>query len=182
METTERPLNAYAAEVGEHGDERRGVPLPLGAHGYGQGVNFALFSRHASRVRLELFDHPADTAPSRTVDLDPVRNRTGDVWHVWLRGIRSGQLYAYRVDGPYRPWEGHRFNFHRLLLDPHAGAISHLPDWDFGPARGYAPAAPEADLVASTEDNAGTMPKCVFTLEHFDWQQDLPPRHPGPGR
>ena len=90
----------------------------------GGGVNFAIFSRNASRVRLELFDHPEDAAPARVIDLDSARNRTGDVWHVWVKGIGPGQLYAYRVDGPYEPSEGHRFNFNRLLLDPFATAIS----------------------------------------------------------
>ena len=104
------------------------------------------FSRHASRVRLELFDHPEDATAARVIDLDPARNRTGDVWHVWVEGIRPGQLYAYRVDGPYQPREGHRFNFNKLLLDPFATAISRLPTWDFGPARGYDPSAPEARL------------------------------------
>ena len=90
MDGPTRPLNDYVAAVSERSEQRRGCALPLGAHAYRDGVNFALFSRHACRVRLELYDRPADTAPSRVVDLDPVRNRSGDVWHVWLRGIRSG--------------------------------------------------------------------------------------------
>ncbi len=177
MNTPARPLHDYVAAVSEHTDERRGFPLPLGTHEYGKGVNFALFSRHASRVRLELFDQPLDLTPARVVDLDPLRNRTGDVWHVWIEGIRSGQLYAYRVDGPYQPRDGHRFNFHKLLLDPFATAISRIPHWDFGPACGYDPAA-EQDLVPSTLDDADDMPKCVFTHEYFHWQDDLPLRHP----
>ncbi len=152
--------------------------MPLGTHEYAGGVNFALFSRHASRVRLELFDRSADAKPSRVVDLDPARHRTGDVWHVWVDGIRTGQFYAYRVDGPYSPREGHRFNFNRLLLDPFATAISPLPDWDFGAARGYDPSVPERDLVCSKVDDAGSMPKCVFTHEHFHWHDDRPLRHP----
>ncbi|MEP7153613.1 MAG: alpha-amylase family glycosyl hydrolase, partial [Nitrospira sp.] len=155
-----------------------GLPLPMGTHEYGGGVNFACFSRHASRVRLELYDQPMDATPSRVIDLDPTRNRTDDVWHVWVEGILSGQLYAYRVGGPYHPGEGHRFNFNRLLLDPFATAITQLTHWDFGPARGYDPAASEADLVCATVDNAGTMPKCVFMHEDFHWQDDQPPRHP----
>ena len=143
----------------------------------GGGVNFALFSRHASRVRLELFDLPVDATPARVIDLDPLRNRTGDMWHVWVEGIRPGQLYAYRVDGPYQPREGHRFNLHKLLLDPFAPAISRLPNWDFGPARGYDPSAPEG-VICSSLDDAGAMPKCVFTREHFRWQDDRPLRHP----
>ncbi len=178
MNTPERPLHDYAAEVSEHTEVRSGVPLPLGTHESAGGVNFAIFSRHASRVRLELFDSPADTTPVKVIDFDPARHRTGDVWHVWVEGIRSGQLYGYRVDGPYQPKEGHRFNFNKLLLDPFATAISGLLDWDFGPARGYDPSAPEQDLVISKADDAGSMPKCVFTHEHFHWHDDLPLRHP----
>jgi len=176
MNMPERPLDDYVAEVSEHTEVRRGVPLPLGPHESGGGVNFALFSRHATRIRLELFDQPADAKPSRVVDFDPARNRTGEVWHVWVEGIRPGQLYAYRVDGPYQPEQGHRFNFNRLLLDPFATAISPLPDWDFGPARGYDPSAPERG--PSKLDDAGAMPKCVFTREDFHWHDDQPLRHP----
>jgi isoamylase len=82
------------------------------------------------------------------------------------------------VDGPYEPGEGHRFNFNRLLLDPFATAISRLPTWEFGPARGYDPSVPDGDSVCSKVDNAGAMPKCVFTQEHFQWHEDRPPRHP----
>src|SRR5208283_5539002 len=166
LTTFERPLHDYVAEVSEQTDVRVGVPLPLGTYACDEGVNFAFFSRNASRVRLELFDHPEDATAARVIDLDPARNRTGDVWHVWIEGIQPGQLYAYRVDGPYQPRDGHRFNFNKLLLDPFATAISQLPDWDFGPARGYDPSAPERDLVCSKVDDAGAMPKCVFTHEY----------------
>ncbi len=178
MNTPVRPLEDYVAEVSEHTAVRRGVPLPLGTSESRGGVNFSLFSRHASRVRLELFDQPADAAPSRVIDLDPARNRTGDVWHVWVDGIGTGQLYGYRVDGPYQPGAGHRFNFSKLLLDPFATAISPLPDWDFGAARGYDASVPEPDSVSSSSDDAGAMPKCVFTNEHFHWHDDLPLKHP----
>jgi glycogen operon protein len=178
MNHVERPLHDYAADVCEQSDVRSGLPLPLGAHGSDGGVNFALFSRHASRVRLELFDQADDAASTRAIDLDPARNRTGDVWHVWVQGLRSGQLYAYRVDGPYQPGDGHRFNFSKLLLDPFATAVSQRSHWDFGPARGYDPLAPEPDPERSSEDDAGTMPKCVFVHESFHWHDDLPPRRP----
>ena len=178
IDTPERPLHDYLAEVSEHTEVRRGVPLPLGAHISGHGVNFAFFSRHPDRVRLELFDRLVDATPARVIDLDPARHRTGDVWHVWVEGIRSGQLYAYRVDGPYQPEKGHRFNHNKLLLDPYATAITRLPDWDFGPARGYDPSAPEKDLAFSKTDDTGAMPKCVFTHEHFHWKQDRPLLHP----
>jgi len=174
----ERALEDYLEAVSEQSDVRDGVPLPQGAYALGDGVNFALFSRHATGVRLELFDHPEAAEPARAIELDPTRNRTGDVWHVWVRGVGSGQLYGYRVDGPYRPGEGHRFDFNKLLLDPFATAIAPVSDWDFSRALGYDPLAPEKDLVRSENDDAGAMPKCVFTQAHFDWGEDRPPRHP----
>ena len=125
--TKQRELRDYISDTSEHADVRAGSPMPLGTHESDGGVNFAIFSRYATRVRLEFFDHPDDAAPGRAIDLDSARNRTGDVWHVWVKGIGSGQLYAYRVDGSYEPDKGHRFNFKKLLLDPFATAISHLP-------------------------------------------------------
>src|SRR5579864_8804865 len=94
---------------------RSGVPLPLGAHARGDGVNFAIFSRHATGVRLDLFDRPGAAAPARTIILHADRNKTGDIWHVWVAGIRPGQLYGYRLAGPHAPREGHRFNPVKLL-------------------------------------------------------------------
>ena len=174
------PLNLpdFISKISEHADVRAGSPMPVGAHESNDGVNFALFSRNATRVRLEFFNHPEDAAPTRAIDLDSARNRTGDVWHVWVKGIASGQLYAYRVDGAYEPNKGHRFNFKKLLLDPFATAISHLPHWDFTSALGYDPSSPEKDLTPSKLDNAGTMPKCVFVNDPFNWAGDQPPRHP----
>ncbi len=163
--------------LSESGDVQEGNPIPGGARSRGEGVNFSFFSRHATRVRLEFYNGAVDATPSRVIDLDPIRNRTGDVWHVWVRGIESGQLYAYRVDGPYRPGEGDRFNSHKLLFDPYATAITGIDNWDFTPARGYDSSSNLADLSFSALDDAGSMPKCVFTHEHFDWQNDSPPKH-----
>jgi glycogen operon protein len=175
---TKRELRNYISDVSEHADVRVGLPLPLGTQARGEGVNFALFSRHGSRVRLELYDRPEDASPARIIDLDPAGHRTGDVWHVWVKGIVPGQFYAYRMDGPYAPGEGHRFNFNRLLLDPFAAAISNLPPWDFAEARGYDPASTEKDLAPSKLDNSKSMPKCVYVNDPFDWKEDQPLRHP----
>jgi isoamylase len=147
-----------------------------GTHEQDDGVHFALFSRHATAVRLELYEHADDSSPLRTIDLDPALHRTGDIWHVWVRGIRAGQLYGYRVDGPYQPESGHRFNPHKLLLDPYARAIERVKNWNLTAARGYDPSDPLADLSISTVDNAGTTPKCVVTRDHFDWDADIPPK------
>ena len=164
MITPERQLDDYVADVSECTGIRRGAPLPLGTHERGGGVNFAIFSRNATRVRLELYGHPEDAAPARVIDLDSASNRTGDVWHVWVEGIGSGQLYAYRMDGPYEPGEGHRFNLNRLLLDPFATAISRLPPWDFASARGYDPLVPEQDLALSKPPRfmPGILLRCNF--------------------
>ena len=164
--TPQRELRDYISEISERADVRAGSPLPLGTQESGGGVNFAIFSRYASRVRLEFFDHPEDAAPSRAIDLDSARNRTGDVWHVWVEGIGSGQLYAYRVDGPYEPNKGHRFNFKKLLLDPFATAISQLPSWDFAAALGYDPSSPKKDLVPSQLDNAGRCRNAFLSTTH----------------
>jgi isoamylase len=164
-----------SAEVGE---VQAGNPLPIGgAHQQGMGVNFVLFSRHATGVRLEFYRNSEDSSPSRIIDFDPVRHRTGDVWHVWVRDIPAGQLYAYRVEGPYLPEEGHRFNPHKLLLDPYARAIAGIENWDFLAARGYDSSSSLTDLSFSTIDNAATTPKCIFTHDHFDWEMDSPPKH-----
>ena len=170
LTTSERPLHDYVAEVSERTDVRVGVPLPLGTYALGEGVNFALFSRYASRVRLELFDHSEDAKAARVIDLG---SRAQPHWRRVARlggGIGHGQLYAYRVDGPYQPKDGHRFNFNKLLLDPCATAISRLPAVGFcSSARGYDPSAPEKDLAISKVDNSRSMPKCVFIDEPFEW-------------
>lgn len=171
--------NGVAAAPSEEGEIQSGNPLPIGgAHEQGAGVNFVLFSRHATGVRLELYQNPDDSSPSRIISLDPLRHRTGDVWHVWVRGIPAGQLYGYRIEGPYLPEEGHRFNSHRLLLDPYARALAGVRNWDFQAARGYDSSSSLTDLSFSSVDNASTTPKCIFTGDDFDWETDSPPKHP----
>ncbi len=97
------------------------------------------------------------------------------------RWNQHGQLYAYRVDGPYEPEQGHRFNFNKLLMDPCAKSITRLPAWNFQLALGYEQGpeqGPEQDLTFSTQNNSSSTPKCVFVNEPFDWGQDEPLRHP----
>ena len=95
-----------------------GLSSPLGATMSDDGVNFSLFSRHATGVELQFFERPDDSRPSRAVRLDPLANRTYHYWHVFVPGIHSGQLYGYRVDGPSDPARGMRFDAGKLLLDP----------------------------------------------------------------
>ncbi|HVJ08375.1 MAG TPA: glycogen debranching protein GlgX [Acidisarcina sp.] len=157
---------------------RSGTPLPLGAHTRGNGVNFAIFSRNATGVRLDFFDHREDSVPSRSILLDSSRNKTGDIWHVWLEGIRPGQLYGFRFAGPYAPYEGHRFNPDKLVVDPYARAVALVPGCDFLPALGYDSSSPQKDLSFSEVDDTATAPKCIVMHADFDWQGDQPLRHP----
>src|SRR3954447_20962978 len=133
-----------------------GQPHPLGATWDGSGVNFALFSEHTEAVDLCLFDEP--TGASETVRIR-MREQTDLVWHIYLPDARPGQFYGYRVQGPWDPRRGHRFNPEKLLLDPYARAISGPIEWSntmFGYRLG---AGPDADLVRDTSDSGPFMPK-----------------------
>ena len=155
-----------------------GLPLPLGVHFRDSGANFAVFSRHATQVWLELFDDPEAAVPTHRIKLTTDLHRTGDVWHVWVGGLTPGQLYGYRADGPYAPHEGHRYNSNRLLIDPYARGITHLEGWDFRTARGYDPDAPRRDLVPSTTGNTADAPKCIVTDKQIIRWREQPLKHP----
>lgn len=156
---------------------RSGSALPLGAHVRGAGVNFALFSRHATGVRLDLFERPDDEMPVRSIILNPTRNRTGDIWHVWLEGIRPGQPYGFHVAGPFAPADGHRFNTDKLLIDPYATAIAMPEHCNYTALLGYDPESPLKDLSLSSADDAASAPKGIITDAHFNWQGDQPLCH-----
>jgi isoamylase len=127
---TEQHVANGFAESPEKSESQTGSPLPIGnAYQSGDEVNFVLFSCHATRVRLELYRHPDDSSPTGIINLDSVRHRTVDIWHIWVRGIAVGQLYGYRIQRPYQPEEGHRSNPHKLLLEPYARAIAGVEKW-----------------------------------------------------
>ena len=153
-----------------------GVPAPLGASWDGEGTNFAVFSEHASRVELCLFEQPGDAREAGRVEL---RERTGDIWHGYLPDTRPGQAYGYRVHGPYAPHLGHRFNPAKLLLDPYAKAISGTIGWSDALA-GYPVRSsdPDRDLIADDTDSAAAMPKSIVVDSAFTWGNDRPPRIP----
>ena len=152
-----------------------GFPQPFGATIVPGGVNFALFSRHATSVTLELYEEPSSGKAFFEYKFDPSINRTGDVWHVELQGIADGTLYGYRVDGPYIPEEGFRFNKNKLLLDPYAKALTGDFIWDLTQSCGYDISSSDKDLSFSHVDNAGFMPKCIVVDDkNFDWQGDRP--------
>ena len=171
-------FRAYAEGLLETGSVRRGRPIPLGVELRDGGVNFAVFSRHATQIWLELYKEPTDEEPTELIGLDPHANRTGNIWHVWVERLEPGQLYGYRADGPYQPESGHRFNPHKLLIDPYAEAITHLDGWDFKQAVGFVPMSAKRDLSFSTNENAGVTPKCVVTQHDFDWGHDALMKRP----
>ncbi len=146
----------------------------FGAIWDGEGVNFAIFSQNASGVELCLYD---ESDPSRETHRIPLTERTHGVWHCYSPDIRPGQLYAYRVHGPYAPAQGMRFNHHKVLLDPYAYAIAGRIQWDDS-VFGYEVGHPDQDLSFSTSDSAPYVPKCVVVDQAFTWGDDRPPKIP----
>ena len=155
-----------------------GKPMPLGATCYDKYTQFAVFSRHAKAVRLQFFNKSDDRAAAWEINLDPEHCRTGDIWHVAVRGIKPGQLYGYRMDGPYEPEKGHRFNRHKLLVDPYARAVTGNFDWSLSDAKGYDADSATGDLSFSDMDSAGGAPKCIVIRDDFRWGEDRHPRIP----
>ena len=150
-----------------------GRPFPQGATWDGQGVNFALFSEHATGVELCLFDDRG----RRELQRIPMSDQTDQVWHCYLPEARPGQLYGYRVHGPYQPQQGHRFNPHKLLLDPYAKAIVGSLAWSDAHF-GYRIGSQRADLSQDRRNNASGMPKCQVIDPAFSWGDDRNPRTP----
>ena len=151
-----------------------GNPHPLGATWDGEGVNFAIYSEHASAVELCLFDRSTASVPLQRVAMPQA---TDHVWHAYLPDARPGALYGYRVDGPYAPEEGHRFNRNKLLIDPYARALSGLVRWS-DDLYGYVVGDPAEDLSFDRRDSAGSVPKCVVVDPAFTWGDDHPPATP----
>ncbi|HXF78173.1 MAG TPA: glycogen debranching protein GlgX [Usitatibacter sp.] len=154
-----------------------GKPYPLGATWDGQGVNFAIYSRHADKVELCLFDETGRRETARI----PLRERTDFAWHGYLPQVRPGQLYGYRVHGPYKPEEGHRFNSHKLLLDPYATSIVGSIKWSDAHF-GYTIGNKREDLSCDRRDDAASMPKCQVIDSAFSWGDDRAPVVPSSDR
>jgi isoamylase len=150
-----------------------GSPYPLGATWDGLGVNFAVFSAHAERIDLCLFD-PSGRRQVQTFSLPEC---TDEVWHGYLPNARAGLLYGYRAYGPYDPHNGHRFNHHKLLLDPYAHRIAGDLRWSDA-LFGYRVHSARADLSFDRRDSAPGVYKAVVTDESFNWADDRPPNIP----
>ncbi len=163
-------------ELSQHTEKTVGLGhhWPLGATALADGVNFALYAQHAHEVWLLLFD-TADGPPTDTIRLC---HRTRHIWHCFVEGIGHGQLYGYRVVGPYDPASGLRFNPHKLLLDPYAKAVSGKFRNTDNLLLAYDAASPDKDLVMDTRDNSACVPRGVVIDDNFDWLGDEPPDLP----
>jgi isoamylase len=140
----------------------KGRAYPLGATVQGNGVNFAIFSKNATAVQLLLFDRVDAPYPSHVFDLHPEIHKTFYYWHIFVQGIGHGQLYGYRVDGPYQPEKGHRFNKLKLLLDPYARSVACEPHWSRAEAYGFG------------DNTATAMKSVVIDASDYDWEGDEP--------
>ncbi len=153
-----------------------GAPYPLGATCDGAGVNFSIFSEHATGATLCLFGG-AGIAGNIEIARIPLVERTEHVWHAYVHGLRPGQRYGYRVSGPYDPPAGHRFNSAKLLLDPYARALDRMPRWHDS-MFGYRATAVAAVSRPDPRNSAPAMPKCVVVDSAYDWEGDRKPAIP----
>ena len=152
---------------------REGMPHPRGAAWDGDGVNFSLFSAHATAVELCLFDGNGE----RELERIALPEYTDEIWHGYLEGAAPGLVYGYRVHGPYEPEQGHRFNPNKLLIDPYARELIGSLTWD--PACfGYTMGAENEDLSFDDRDSAPFVPKAVIVDPGFDWLRHVSPRVP----
>jgi isoamylase len=147
-----------------------GKPYPQGATWDGTGVNFAAYSERASSVELCLFDSEESTEP----EIIPFRETTGFVWHCYISGLKLGQIYGLRVQGPYEPGKGLRFNGNKLLIDPYAKALTGAVDYK-APIFGYELGNPDQDLKMDQQCDWKAVPRCVVSTNHYDWENDRPP-------
>lgn len=151
-----------------------GDPFPLGATWDGKGVNFALYSENATGVELCLYD---SANPAKETGKFKIKERTHHVWHIYIPGLQPGQLYGFRVHGPFDPGNGHRFNANKLVIDPYAKALSGTIQWHDS-LFGYYFDDEASDLSFNQLDSAPFIPKSVVVDPHFDWEDDRPPRIP----
>ncbi len=150
-----------------------GNPYPLGSYDNGKGVNFALFSAHAEKVELCLFDKTG----AEEIKRYEIKENDNNIWHIFIPGLSAGQVYGYRVYGPYMPEQGHRFNPNKLLIDPYGKKLVGKLIWHKA-IFGYDLDSPEKDLSFSSLDSAPYVPKSVVVKDDYDWEGDVSPRTP----
>lgn len=135
---------------------KQGRPLPLGANIFGDGVQFSIFSRHATAVSLIIFENDELLSAYHEITLDPEFNRTGDIWHIWVAGLGAGTRYGYKMDGPFAPEKGFRFDKTKLLLDPYARMVTENSSWNFPGTSEPIYNAPRG-IVTGNTDHAGKL-------------------------
>lgn len=150
-----------------------GVPYPLGASTDGFGTNFAIFSAHADAIEICLFDPTG----RREIARHMLPECTNEIWHGYLPEVHTGQLYGYRAHGPYQPEHGHRFNPHKLLIDPYARHLHGQLRWSDA-LYGYRLGSSRGDLTFDRRDSAAAMPKCIVTDDTFHWGREQSPNVP----
>ncbi len=143
-----------------------GQSFPLGATLRDGGVNFSVFSKHAEWIELLLFNSDADAQPSQVIRLDPAKNKTYYYWHVFVPGLQPGQLYGYRVHGPYKPEQGLRFDGGKVLVDPYSRSVMYDSQYDRERAKG------------PWENTAHAMKSVVVDTQDYDWENDTPINRP----
>jgi isoamylase len=159
-----RPRSEATSEIAQR--NLNGRSSPPGATPFANGVNFSLFSRHATGVELLLFDRVDDARPARAIRLDPVANRTYHYWHVFMPDVRPGQIYGYRVEGPFDPAKGLRFDHSKVLLDPYGRGV-------------VVPVNYSREAASIEGDNAATaMKSVVIDPSAYDWEGDAPLKRP----
>jgi glycogen operon protein len=157
---TGRPASSFSESFA------KGSAAPLGATLSLEGVNFSVYSRDATRVELLLFDHADDVRPARIIPIDPATERTYHYWHVFVPGLKPGQIYGYRVAGPFDPGRGLRFDAAKVLLDPYGRGV-------------MVPEAYSRDAASRGGDNAAVaMKSVVVDPSEYDWEGDRPLRRP----
>ena len=156
--TLEQKSQAYTASYGQS--------FPLGASLTPQGANFSIYSKNATGVELLFFSEATDNKPTQTFTLDPVTSRTGNYWHLFVPGVKAGQIYGYRVSGPHQPEQGLRFDAGKVLLDPYGLGVAVPPNYS-------------RDAAKKAGDNAATAMKSVLIdPKAYDWEGDVPLRNP----
>src|SRR5262249_8227500 len=160
------PLTIEVAQVELAQETKNGQSSPLGATLSPEGVNFSVYSKHATAIDLLLFDSASDGRPTRVIRLDPASNRTYHYWHVFVPGVKAGQIYAYRVEGPFDPANGMRFDSSKVLIDPYGRCV-------------VAPENYSREAAGKAGDNAASAMKTVVVDSHaYDWEGDKPLNRP----
>jgi isoamylase len=147
-----------------------GRPYPLGSTWDGEGINFAIYADHASDVELCLFNDETDQSEFIKIKL---AERTHHIWHVYIPGLAPGQLYGYRVNGPFDPENGHRYNVNKLLIDPYAKGIAGVINWHDA-LFGYILGDEQEDLSFNEMDSAPFIPKSIVIDQAYDWDNEQP--------